>query len=434
MSADEPAPADDDAVTDRPAARDDHPSAARPALVLVLLGALAASALVGRPAGLGVTAVAVAVLAVAARPRDPWAYVWWLAAAALAGVATLRDAAWIVWPSLVGAALLGSAAAAGGAAWWPLIAGLGRVTRLDRGLELVARSAVAAAPQRAPLVGTGLAAALLAVFVPLFATADAAFAHLLGEVVPTLDHPAGRIATWAAVVAVGGALLWARPAQPLAPASTKLGRAEARVPLVALVALFAVFVTLQISTLYAEHDYVLRTAGLTYAEYAREGFAQLLVAAALTLAVIAAAARWAPGHRLLLGALCVLTLVVLASALTRLDLYMEAYGFTRARLTAQATILWLGGVFGLLLIARSKWRPRATLALTAAAVLAFAVSNPDRRIAERNTGERFDAHVLRSLSADAAPALPCDLAKRPEPDGLASFNFGRAQARGACAP
>jgi len=380
-----------------------------------------------------VTVMAVAVLAVAVRPRDPWAVVWWLAAAALAGVATLRDAGWVVWPSLVAAALLGSAAAAGGAAWWPLAAALGRVARLDRGLELVARSAAAAAPQRAPLVGAGLAAALLAVFVPLFAAADAAFAHLLGEVVPALDHPAGRIAAWAGVVTVGGGLLWAgraQPVGPLPPAPAKLGRVEALVPLTALVVLFAAFVALQISTLYAGHDHVLRTAGLTYAEYAREGFAQLLAAAALTLAVVAAAARWAPGHRLLLGALCLLTLVVLASAFKRLDLYVDAYGFTRAGLTAEATILWLGGVFALLLVARTSWLPRATLAFTAAALLAFAISNPDRRIAERNVGKLFDASVLGNLSADAA--LPCDLAKRPGADDLLSFNLARTQARDAC--
>ena len=102
--------------------------------------------------------------------------------------------------------------------------------------------------------------------------------------------------------------------------------------------------------------------------------------------MIAAAARWASVSRLLLGALCVLTLVVLASALTRLGLYMDAYGFTRLRLTAEAVILWLGAVFALLLIAgaarRRGWLPRATVALTAAAMLAFAVSDPDRRIAD----------------------------------------------------
>jgi hypothetical protein len=406
-------------------------------MALVAIGAIAAALLVGRPAGLGVSLVAIALLAFA-RPRGRWGIAFWVLAAALAAVATVRAAGWIVWPSLVLAAALGSLAAAGGAAWWPVAAGIGRVGRLDRGLELVARSS--AAPRRSWLTGAGIAVVLLAVFVPLFTTADAAFAHLLGELVPddAIDLPAARLATWIGVVGIGGGLMWAGRApavDPVPPATSRLGRTESAVPLIALVTLFAAFVALQLSALYAGHDYVLRTADLTYAEYAREGFAQLLVAAALTLAVIAAAARWATVSRLLLGALCVLTLVVLASALTRLGLYMHAYGFTRLRLTAEAVILWLGALFVLVLIAGGRGcMPRATVALSAAAMLAFAISNPDRRVAEQNLKREgpVDERVLRELSADAAPALPCRLAGEVEPDSVVAFNLGRARARDRC--
>jgi hypothetical protein len=406
-------------------------------MALVAIGAIAAALLVGRPAGVGVSVVAIALLALAA-PRGPWGIAFWLLAAALAAVATVRAAGWVVWPSLVFAAALGSLAAAGGRSWWPVAAGIARVARLDRGLEIVARSS--APPRLSWMTGGGIAVVLLAVFVPLFATADAAFAHLLGELVPddAVDLPAARLATWIGVVGVGGGLLWAGRAPAVAPwpaAAARLGRTESTVPLVVLVVLFAAFVALQLSALYARHDHVLQTAGLTYAEYAREGFAQLLAAAALTLAVIAAAARWASVSRLLLGALCVLTLVVLASALTRLGLYMDAYGFTRLRLTAEAVILWLGALFALLLVAGGRrWLPRATVALSAAAMLAFAFSNPDRRVAEHNLEREgpVDERVLHDLSADAAPALPCRLVGEVEPDGVVTFNLGRARARDRC--
>ena len=226
---------------------------------------------------------------------------------------------------------------------------------------------------------------------------------------------------------------------------------EWALPLIALVAVFATFVGFQVPVIAGGHDYVQRSADVTYAEVARSGFAQLLVAASLTLAVIAAAARWAPDaplKRALLGALCVLTLAILASALIRLELYMDAYGFTRLRLSAHAVILWLGGVFALLLLAgvarRAAWLPRATVALSAVALLAFAASNPDRRIADRNlerserTGLELDEDALVGLSADAVPAfrahragclsqeVRADLA---EPDGLAGFNLARRRAR-----
>jgi hypothetical protein len=207
---------------------------------------------------------------------------------------------------------------------------------------------------------------------------------------------------------------------------------------------------------------VLRTAGLTYAEYAREGFAQLMATAVLTLAVMAAAARWArrtgPADkrllRTLLGCLCILCLVVLASALTRLDLYEQAFGYTRARVAAHATMLWLGGLFALVLVAgavrRIAWLPRAVVALSAGGLLAFAASDPDHRIAAHNveryerTG-RIDPGVLATLSPDAAPAL-ADLPPRlaacatgrvrrdlSRPDGAAGFSLARRRARAALA-
>jgi Domain of unknown function (DUF4173) len=431
----------------------------RAALCVLGVGVVAGATLVGRPLGLGATVVACALLAVTSSRRDAWSIAWWLAAAALATVPTIRAAGWIAWPSLVAAAMLASLAAAGGARWWAIAAGLTRVARLDAGV-ISLHAPLARPPRqgwRPPLVGAGLGVVVLGAFLPLFATADPAFAHLLGEIVPAdaFDTAAARAATWLAVSAIGGALLWAArapAARTVPPPRGQLARVEWALPLTALVALFAAFVALQLTTLYGGDEHVLETAGLTYAEYARAGFAQLLAAAALTLAVIAAAVRWAPASRLkdaLLGALCVLTLVVLASALKRLGLYMDAYGFTRLRLTAEATILWLGAVFVLLVLAGgAAWLPRAVLAATAAALLAFAISNPDGRIAERNieryeASGRIDERVLRSLSPDAAPALvrlPAALAActtramradLDEPDGAAAFNAGRARAREA---
>jgi hypothetical protein len=411
---------------------------------VLAIGAIAAATVVGPPVGLALTTSVCGLFAVTALRRDAWSVVYLLLAAALAGVATLRAADWVVGPSLVAAVALAALAAAGGVGWRQVAAGL-----VPRPALHVLRAPLAVQPPggwRHPLTAAGIGIVLLAVFVPLFATADAAFAHLLGELVPAqaVDDPVARLAIWLAFALAGGALLTARTAAPAAPAEARLTRIEWVAPLTALVLLFAAFVALQLTTLYGGHDHVLRTAGLTYAEYAREGFAQLLAAAALTLAVVAAAVRWAPATRFkhaLLGALCLLTLAVLASALTRLGLYMDAYGFTRLRLTAHATILWLGAVFVLLLIAgRTAWFPRTTIALTATALLAFAISDPDRRIAERNlvryerTG-RLDEAVLRGLSADATPVLAAvrpDLAACPaDRDGIAGFNVARHRARDA---
>lgn len=187
--------------------------------------------------------------------------------------------------------------------------------------------------------------------------------------------------------------------------------------------LFLVFVVVQLAVLFGGHAHALETAGLTYAEYARQGFWQLLTAATLTLGLVGVPAFVvdAPTRahrfllRLLLGSLCAFTLVILVSALHRLALYEEAFGLTRSRLFAEAFALWLGGLFVLLVIAGvvplvRQQLPRAALAATAAALLAFSFANPDGLIADRNlerwrdTG-RIDLAYLQGLSADAAPAL-----------------------------
>ena len=178
---------------------------------------------------------------------------------------------------------------------------------------------------------------------------------------------------WRVFTAAGGALLYARlaPPRPLArPAKLALGRLEWALPLGALVGLFAAFVAIQFTTLYGGDHHVVNTAGLTYAEYARSGFAQLLAVAALTLAVVAAARHWARDDgqllNVLIAALCLLTLVVLISALKRLALYEDTFGYTRLRLAAHAAILYLGALFVLVFVTRGRatWLPRAAVATT----------------------------------------------------------------------
>jgi Domain of unknown function (DUF4173) len=438
----------------------------RPALAVLAAAALAAGTLLGHPLGLGLSVVTVAVFAaamVATPRRDPWSIAWWLGAAALAAVASLRAAEWVVWPCLVAATALASLAATGGVGWRQVAVGLVRIARLPTGALPVLRAPLTVSPHsgwRHPLRAAAIGVLLLSVFVPLFARADPAFAHILDAVVPleAVDRPITRAAIWLAVVVLGGALMQAGrdgPARAGGPGRQLLARIEWALPLTALVVVFGAFVALQVAALYGGHDYVLRTAGLTYAEYAREGFVQLIVAAALTLLVIAGAARWARDQRLLralLAMLCALTLVILASALTRLSVYEEAYGFTPARLVADAVILWLGVVFVLVLIAgavgRGRWLPRVVVALSAAGMLAFAVSDPDRRIADHNVDRfertgRIDTTVLVTLSPDAAPALmrlpprlkACTTSwmrlELAAPDGLAGLNAGRARARRA---
>ena len=95
-----------------------------------------------------------------------------------------------------------------------------------------------------------------------------------------------------------------------------------------LAALFGAFVFVQVRYLFGGHDLVERTTGLTYAEYARRGFFELVVVAALLLPVLAVM-DWARQktrgsarvYVVLATVLVALMGVVMVSAAERLRIY-----------------------------------------------------------------------------------------------------------------
>jgi hypothetical protein len=432
--------------------------APQPVLLAVLIaGVVAAAALPWDRPGIGwfVTALAV-VLATAgtvaayrpadAKPVDVADIVtrvsWALATLALMAVSAVRAADWLLALCLPAAVVTGSLAAAGGRTVRGVFLGVMSVPiAAFRALPWGLRSAgTAKGRANANSLRTAAAAViglvLLLVFGALLAGADAAFAKLIDRVLPTVD--AGSVARWIFSFLLVGLGTLAACYLALAPptfdgeGSRRRGvrRVEWALPVGALVLLFAAFVAVQATVLFGGRDYVLRTAGLTAAEYARAGFWQLLAVTVLTLVVLGFAAHLAAREtatdrawlRGLLGGLSALTLVIVASALSRMWAYEQAYGFTRLRLLVGVCEIWLGVVFLLVMAAgirlrqRATWLPSAVLGTAVLALLGIAVLNPDRYIAEQNA-VRFadtgyiDLYYLEDLSADAVPALD----QLPEP-------------------
>jgi two-component system, OmpR family, sensor histidine kinase BaeS len=150
--------------------------------------------------------------------------------------------------------------------------------------------------------------------------------------------------------------------------------------------------------------------------------------------------------RISLGLLCALTLVVVVSALHRMQLYQEAYGFTQARLVVDVFEGWLGVV--VLAVALSgvvrwgAWVPRFALITGVVGLLGIAAVNPDELIARHNieryeeTG-KIDVPFLSTLSDDAVPvlaSLPEPLrtqalgGREPADDDWLAWNLGRWRA------
>jgi hypothetical protein len=250
------------------------------------------------------------------------------------------------------------------------------------------------------------------------------------------------------------------------PQDKRLRWLETGVALGSLVALFAAFVLVQVRYLFGGESLVQETIGLTYAQYARRGFFELVAAAALLLPVLLAL-DWARRRdrisgqvfRLLAGALVLLLFVVMVSALERMRVYMDAFGLTELRLYVVTILLGLGGVFVWFLWTVLRER-REEFALGAGAVavvalLALNIANPDALIAQTNTtrlseGRSFDAYHASQLGPEAAPILvnrldrlnvsdACTvarslLAKWSDDSGdLRTWNLGRERAQDAVA-
>ena len=158
--------------------------------------------------------------------------------------------------------------------------------------------------------------------------------------------------------------------------------------------------------------------------------------------------------RALGGVLCGLTLVIVASALKRLGLYADAYGFTWPRLLGFAGEVWLGLIFVLVLVAgvrlRAAWLPRATVAAAVGVLFALVAVNPEALMA-RTVLERYDGPYPVDLCVRAAACRPtrgrssgCRTGPRGtaswpsfawrlcEPRPVVRLNLGRARRRPRC--
>jgi Domain of unknown function (DUF4173) len=454
--------------------------------VAVLVGALGFAMFVpltrlgiGWVIGGAVAAVAVAVVAGRAHaamrvPDRIWRAVWGSSALALLSVLAFRNAWWLVTFCVMGALGCASVAIMGGRAIRTILFGLvGAPFAALRGLPWLARhlSSRDKDPSAAPArIGRAVwsvvvTVVLLLIFVPLLTSADAAFNSVVSDLLPSING--ATVFRWIFLFIAGAGcmvaatyLVSAPPdlASMEKPGKGRLDRTEWGLPIGALVVLFTGFVVVQMTVLFGGSRHVLETAGLTYAEYARSGFWQLVAVTILTLLVVAGTARWARrdsgGSRImvraLLGALSGLSLVIVASAVYRMYTYQRVYSFTGERVFVMAFELLLGAVFAMILAAgirlNGSWVPRGMVAATVAMLLTLAVLNPELYAAQRNieryneTG-KIDLWYLRALSADATPALvtlPDDLRRcalmwisdsLSGSDPWYGWNLGRERAR-----
>ena len=116
-------------------------------------------------------------------------------------------------------------------------------------------------------------------------------------------------------------------------------------------ACYGLFMALQAQYLFSAFVGI-RPETYTYAEYARKGFFELCLVAVVNLAVLLMAnlftktkreeSRWLRCLNLLLS---VLTLLLISTAMSKMILYISAYGLTEKRITTMVFMAWLAIVF-----------------------------------------------------------------------------------------
>jgi hypothetical protein len=417
------------------------PSAALLAGCLAV-GLLAAATLLAPRLGLqsGLLGSALAAVAVVAARREPTdgrapsltrtAYA--TLAVALAWVPAIRDAAPTVALSVLGSLALAVLAAADGRSWPAvLLSGPASAAASFRSLFWAGRR-LARLSRPTGIVAwlRGGVVALVVVWVvgALLASADAAFAALVDAVTPHVDLGSlpGR-AVLVVVFTAGALTLATLAASPPRWDAVRLpyragSRVEWVVPLVAVDVVLAAFVAVQATVMFAARPDALLGTGTTAAERAREGFGQLVAVTVITVALLAWAGRRAgtdrsSGRRLLAvlgGGLVALVLVVVASALRRMALYEQAFGWTVLRIHVAAFEVWLAVVLVLCgaawLLRRTDLVARGVVLAAGASLLVLNLASPDALAASANVDRyaatgKVDLDYLARLSDDAVPAL-----------------------------
>lgn len=290
-----------------------------------------------------------------------------------------------------------------------------------------------------PSTGIVLAVLLGVVFVVLFVSADAVLGHFLGKVFQsvsslfdmldfTLLQRFLQIIFWS-VLSFGVLVTVAKSLHTkhiTLSVKKELRAQDTNLILSVLVTIFAVFIGLQVRYL------LLRTGlpeGITYANYARQGYGQLLIATFLAAAVIkyllstTRSAVLPRSSQKLASTLIVLNILIVITAWIRLGLYVSAYGLTMPRVIAHMGLISI--IIGCIVLILWTWGRINSRALYAANFYALlgvlmiaALLNPEAIIAKQNINlaehrKRLDTSYLRYLSADSWPAT-CLLPDLPQ--------------------
>lgn len=145
--------------------------------------------------------------------------------------------------------------------------------------------------------------------------------------------------------------------------------------LIIVCAVYLLFIGLQGRYLFSAFAGI-RPDGFTYAEYARRGFFELCQTAALNLLLLLGANLFSAtgkeknrGLRWMNVLLSVLTLLLITTAMSKMGMYIAAYGLTVKRILTMVFMIWMAIVFVLVIARQWKSFPLARICVLTGAVM-----------------------------------------------------------------
>jgi hypothetical protein len=302
----------------------------------------------------------------------------------------------------------------------------------DLGRKTVAeRKEVTGNSQRGKSILRGLliAVPLLLVFGGLFASADAIFRSRAASLL-SIDLDAeslnGHFWTLLFGFMMAGGLLHrliltearSNMAVDRLVKGNSVGMIEVGIVLGSLNLLFASFIAIQFRYLFGAESMVKATTGLSYSEYARSGFFELVWVAALALGVLLGAEallkkegeREVKIYQWMGRGLVAMVFCVVGSAVLRMKLYTDQFGLTELRVYSTVFMIWLTLALGWLLFTTLNRRPQrfAFGTMLSGLMVIFGTNwiDPDALIVRTNLSKPgTDFAYLATLSDDAVLAL-----------------------------
>lgn len=254
------------------------------------------------------------------------------------------------------------------------------------------------------VLGIGITLPLLCIIVPLLCGADRVFGYYLKRMTGGWNFSSliGHTIVIALAFALFYSFLWnvgfGTREKAVQKTAMEMDTIICHIVLGSVTLLYVIFCAVQFTYLFAGAGL---PDGMTYSEYAREGFAQTVAVCAINLLIFGAFLQFGAKRKSaagLLAGLLALTGIMLFSGFVRLKLYIDAYGLTWLRILSLWFVIYLAVVV-IVCGVRMIREKLPAIALCALILLgwyaALGYLNPDALIARYNQSHSYDTVETR---------------------------------------